>query len=33
MPASTLLIVFGTWVLLLILALVVRDRAGDGDDG
>jgi len=32
MPASTLLIVFGAWVLLLILLLTVRGSADDGRD-
>ena len=33
MPASTLIIVFGAWILLLVLALTVRGRADEGEDG
>jgi hypothetical protein len=32
MPFSTVLIVFGSWVLLLVLALTVRGRAADGEE-
>ena len=33
MPASTLFIVFGAWILLLVLALTARGKDGEGEDG
>jgi len=32
MPVSTLVIVFGAWLLLFILMVTVRGRAGEGED-